>query len=116
MKKLCFVVSLITQDNDYQRQQAAAAQEAAARLGVEAQILFANSNAVDQSQQLLDAIHDREGVDGILVESAGRTSFPKIAEAVVASIAEAAAVYDVISPEKSLDMAAKKTKALYDYW
>jgi ribose transport system substrate-binding protein len=85
MKKLRFVVSLITQDNDYQRQQAAAAQEAAARLGVEVQILFANSNAVDQSQQLLDTIRDREGADGILVESAGRTSFPKIAEAVVAS-------------------------------
>ena len=85
MKKLCFVVSLITQDNDYQRQQAAAAQEAAARLGVEAQILFANSNAIDQSQQLLDAIHDRDGVDGILVEPAGRTAFPKVAEAAVAS-------------------------------
>ena len=34
MKELRFMVSLITQENDYQREQAAAAQEAAVRLGV----------------------------------------------------------------------------------
>ncbi len=32
MEKLRFVVSLITDDNDYQREQASAAQEAATRL------------------------------------------------------------------------------------
>ena len=35
MKRLRVVVSLVTQDNDYQLEQAASAQEAAARLGVE---------------------------------------------------------------------------------
>jgi hypothetical protein len=35
------VVSLITQENDYQREQAAAAQEAAVRLGVQVQTMFA---------------------------------------------------------------------------
>jgi ribose transport system substrate-binding protein len=84
MKTLRFVVSLITDDNDYQRAQASAAQEAATRLGVEVRILFANNNSIDQSQQLLDAIHARD-VDGIIVEPAGRTGFPKVAQAAVAS-------------------------------
>jgi ribose transport system substrate-binding protein len=85
MKRLRFVVSLITDENDYQRGQASAAQEAATRLGVDVRILFANNNSIDQSQQLLDAIHARDGVDGILVEPAGGTGFPKVAQAAVAS-------------------------------
>jgi ABC-type sugar transport system substrate-binding protein len=86
MKRLRFVVSLITDDNDYQRQQAAAAQEAATRLGVDLQTLFANNDAVHQSQQLLDVIQARGGgVDGIVVEPASRTAFPKIAQAALSS-------------------------------
>ncbi|MFZ0815075.1 MAG: substrate-binding domain-containing protein [Candidatus Sulfotelmatobacter sp.] len=86
MKKLRFVVSLITDDNDYQRQQASAAQESAARLGVDLQTLFARNDAIFQSQQLLDVIQDRNsGVDGILVEPASRTGFPKVAQAAVAA-------------------------------
>jgi ribose transport system substrate-binding protein len=85
LKQLRFVVSLITDDNDYQRQQAAAAQETATRLGVAVRTIFANRDAIDQSQQLLDVIHSRDGVDGILVEPAGRTGFPKVAQAAVAS-------------------------------
>lgn len=86
MKKLRFIVSLITDDNDYQRQQASVAQESAARLGVELQTLFARNDAIYQSQQLLDVIQDRNaGVDGILVEPASRTGFPKVAQAAVAS-------------------------------
>jgi ABC-type sugar transport system substrate-binding protein len=41
MKKLKFLVSLTTNDNDYQIEQAAAAEEAARRLGVEVQIIYA---------------------------------------------------------------------------
>ena len=85
MKRLCFVVSLITDENDYQRQQAAAAQEAATRLGIEVKILFAKNDSVYQSKQLLDVIHGRSGLDGILLEPAGRTAFPKIAAAAVAA-------------------------------
>ena len=85
LKQLRSVVSLITDDNDYQRQQAAAAQETATRLGVAVRTIFANCDAIDQSQQLLDVIHSRDGVDGILVEPAGRTGFPKVAQAAVAS-------------------------------
>ncbi len=84
MKTFRFVVSLITDDNDYQRQQATAAQHAASALGVELQTLFAGNDAIRQSQQLLDVIQARNaGVSGILVEPAGRTAFPKVARAAV---------------------------------
>jgi len=63
MKRLRFALSLITGDNDYQRRQASAAQEAAARLGVDIRIIFANNNVIDQSQQLIDAIHAVERVE-----------------------------------------------------
>jgi ribose transport system substrate-binding protein len=84
MKTLRFVVSLITDDNDYQRLQASAAQEAARHLGVDLQTLFAGNDAIHQSQQLLDVIQARAGgVEGILVEPTGRTAFPKVAQAAV---------------------------------
>ena len=68
MNKLRFVVSLITNDNDYQREQAAAALEAAVRLDVEVQTLFADNDAINQSQQLLKIIQTADaGVDAILV-------------------------------------------------
>ena len=86
MRKLRFVVSLITNENDYQRQQAASEQQAAGRLGIDLDILFAGNDAIQQSQQLLDVVQShRNEVDGILVEPAGRTAFPKIAQAAVAS-------------------------------
>jgi hypothetical protein len=51
MEKLCFLVSLTTQDNDFQLEQAAAAQAAAERLGVSVDILYADNDAIQQSQQ-----------------------------------------------------------------
>lgn len=84
MKKLRFVVSLITNDNDYQRQQASAAQQTAARMGVELETFFAGNDAIHQSDQLLDVIHARKSeLSGILIEPAGRTAFPKLAQAAV---------------------------------
>ena len=78
MKKLRVVVSLITDDNDYQREQAAAASEAAARLDVDVQILFADNDSINQSQQLLKIIQAAHtAVDAIL------TCFPKVAHAAV---------------------------------
>ena len=86
MKELRFVVSLITNDNDYQREQAAAAQEAATRLGVQVQTMFADNDAITQSQQILRIIQTpNAGVDAILVEPASRTGFPKVAQAAVAA-------------------------------
>jgi ABC-type sugar transport system substrate-binding protein len=72
--------------NNYQRQQASAAQEAASRLGVDLQILFSKNDGIHQSQQLLDVIQARDGsVSGILVEPASRTAFPKVAQAAVSA-------------------------------
>lgn len=60
MERLRFIVSLITDDNDYQRQQATAAQEAATRLGVDVETVFARNDPIHQSQQLLDIIQTRD--------------------------------------------------------
>lgn len=56
MKKLSFLVSLTNDDNDYQQEQAAAADKAARRLGVDLKIIHASNDAVTQSQQLLHYI------------------------------------------------------------
>ena len=55
MKKLRFLISLTTGDNDYQIEQAQSAEQAARNLGVEAQILYANNDAITQSTQILPA-------------------------------------------------------------
>jgi ABC-type sugar transport system substrate-binding protein len=56
MKKMSVLVSLTTKDNDYQQEQAAAAEQAARRLGIDVQIVFADNDAITQSQQLLKVI------------------------------------------------------------
>ena len=56
MKKLRFLISLRSKESGYQRMNAAAAQEAAIRLGIEVQVLFAGNDAIAQSEQLLKAI------------------------------------------------------------
>jgi len=85
MTKLRFLVSLITQDNDYQMEQAASAKAAAAELGVEAQILYANDDPITQSTQLLKALQAEPSLrpNGILVEPVGATSFPQVARTAV---------------------------------
>ena len=87
MKTFTFVLSLITQDNDYQIEQAASAEEAARRLGVQVRILFADSDAIQQSQQLLKIIQSNSEPlpDGILIESAGGTALPHVARAAAAA-------------------------------
>jgi len=83
MKKLKFVLSLTTDDNDYQIEQAVSAQEAARQLGFELEIVYAGNDAITQSQQLLDIIQSRSGVhpDGIVFEPAGATALPQVARA-----------------------------------
>jgi ribose transport system substrate-binding protein len=86
MKKLRVLVSLITTDNDYQVEQAKAAEDAAHRLGVEVQIVYAGSDAINQSQQLLAVIQSSGAhPDGILVEPIGGTAFPHAARAAVSA-------------------------------
>ena len=87
MKRLHVVVSLITQDNDYQVEQAAAAEEAASRLGVEVEILYADGDSIQQSQQILKFVQAESEArpDGIILEPVGGTGLPQVARAAVAA-------------------------------
>ena len=83
MNKLKIVVSLITDDNDYQLEQAASAQAAAQRLGASLEIVYAGNDAVHQTQQILKFIQEpSKRPDAILVEPVG-TGMPQIARAAV---------------------------------
>src|SRR6266446_3631954 len=55
MKKLRILVSLTTNDNDYQIEQAKSAEETSRRLNIEAHIVYAENDAINQSTQLLRA-------------------------------------------------------------
>ena len=79
MKRLNFLVSLTNNDNDYQQEQATAAEKTARRLGVDVKIIHANNDAVAQSQQLLHYVQDSMVTrpDAILFEPAGGTAFPQ---------------------------------------
>jgi ribose transport system substrate-binding protein len=83
MKRLSFLVSLTNNDNDYQQEQAAAAEKAGRRLGVDVKIIHANNEALAQSQQLLHYVQDSSVArpDAILFEPAGGTAFPQVARA-----------------------------------
>jgi ribose transport system substrate-binding protein len=87
MKRLTFVVSLTNNDNDYQQEQAAAAEKAARRLGVDVKIIHADNDALTQSQQLLHFVQDSSAVrpDAIMFEPAGGTAFPQVARAAAAA-------------------------------
>ena len=87
MKRLSFLVSLTNNDNDYQQEQATAAEKAARRLGIDVKIIHANNDAVAQSQQLLHYVQDSSVArpDAILFEPAGGTAFPQVARAAVAA-------------------------------
>lgn len=86
MDKLRFVVSLTTNDNDYQIEQAKAAEEAGRRLGVEVQIIYADNDSITQSTQLLKSIQSTEDhrPDAILFEPVGGTALPQVAKAAAA--------------------------------
>src|SRR5690242_19789261 len=87
MKKLRFLVSLTTNDNDYQIEQAADAEAAARRLGVEVQIVYAENDSITQSQQILNVIQSRSDSqpDGIVFEPVGGTALPQVARAAVSA-------------------------------
>src|SRR5713101_1944675 len=71
-----FVISLIMAENAYQQDQAAAAKEAAGRLGAQVQILYADNDAITQSQQLLNVIQSSSAdsrPDAIVCHPVGTT-------------------------------------------
>jgi ribose transport system substrate-binding protein len=87
MRKLKFLVSLTTNDNDYQIEQAADAEEAARRLGVDIQLTYADNDSITQSQQILNVIQSRSEAlpDGIIFEPVGGTALPQVARAATAA-------------------------------
>jgi len=87
MKQLSFLVSLITEENDFQREQAAAAEEAASRLGIRLQVVYAQSDGILQSQQLLKIVQTKSEprCDAIIFEGAGATPLPQVARAAVSA-------------------------------
>lgn len=82
---LNIAVCLITQNNDYQREQAAAADIAARQLGVNLQIVYGDGDSVTQSQLLLEMIQTASlRPDGIMCETAG-TGLRQVAQAAAAA-------------------------------
>jgi ribose transport system substrate-binding protein len=88
MDKLRILVSLITDRNDYQIEQAAAAKAAAVKCGAQVEITYSGNDAVQQTQQILSFIQEPgKRPDAILVEPVG-TGMVQVARAAVsASIA-----------------------------
>jgi ribose transport system substrate-binding protein len=87
MKRISLLVSLTNDDNDYQQEQAAAAEKTARRLGVDVKIIHANNDGLTQSQQLLHYVQDSYVArpDAIIFEPAGGTAFPQVARAAAAA-------------------------------
>jgi ribose transport system substrate-binding protein len=85
MKKLRFLVSLTTNDNDYQIEQARAAEQAARKLNVELQLLYADNDAINQSTQILKAVQaaPEDRPNAIVFEPVGGTALPQVARAAV---------------------------------
>jgi ribose transport system substrate-binding protein len=87
MGKLRFLVCLTTNDNDYQIEQALSAEKTAAKLGVEAQIVYADNDAISQSTQILKAVQSPPEMRpaGIVLEPVGGTALPQVARAAVSA-------------------------------
>lgn len=82
MKKLNFLVSLMTDDNDYQQEQAHDAEQAARRYGVDINIIYAQNDAITQSQQVLKVIQSQgPRPDAIIIEPLGSGALPQAARA-----------------------------------
>ena len=86
MAKIRILVSLTTNDNDYQIEQAQSAEQAASRLGVSAEIIYANNDAINQSTQILRAIQasPEDRPSAIVFEPVGGTALPQVARAAAA--------------------------------
>jgi ABC-type sugar transport system substrate-binding protein len=83
MPKMKILVSLITNNNDYQLEQAQDAERAARKFDLDAQVIFADNDAVNQSTQILKTVQvpaeDRPAA--IVMEPAGGTGLPQVARA-----------------------------------
>ncbi len=83
MKKLRFLISLHSCANDFQVAQAQCAEDTAGKLKIDAEIVYAEDDAVNQSTQLLKAIQSQKESrpDAIVLEPVGSTAMPQVARA-----------------------------------
>jgi len=83
MAKIRILVSLTTNDNDYQIEQAQSAEQEANKLGVTAEIIYADNDAINQSTQILRAIQaePEDRPSAIVFEPVGGTALPQVARA-----------------------------------
>jgi ABC-type sugar transport system substrate-binding protein len=73
---------LMTDDNDYQQEQAHDAEQAARRYGVDIDIIYAQNDAITQSQQVLKVIQSQgPRPDAIIIEPLGSGALPQAARA-----------------------------------
>jgi ABC-type sugar transport system substrate-binding protein len=86
-KKTRIVVALTTNDNDYQIEQAQSAEQAATRLGVTVEIIYADNDAINQSTQILKVVQasPEHRPDAIVFEPVGGTALPQVARAAAAA-------------------------------
>jgi ribose transport system substrate-binding protein len=77
------LLSLMTEENDFQLEQAASARRAAEGLPVDLQILFAGNDTITQSTQILRAIQGDAALrpDAVIFEPVGGTALPQVARA-----------------------------------
>jgi ribose transport system substrate-binding protein len=87
MKKLRFLIALTNDDNDYQMEQASAAEAAARAQGIDLEIVYAGNDGIKQSQQLLSCIQSKakQKTDAILFEPAGSSTHPQVVRAAAAA-------------------------------
>src|SRR5881628_2711180 len=87
MKKSRILLSLMTEENDYQLEQAASARRAAEGLPVELQILFAGNDTITQSTQILRAIQGNPTTrpDAVILEPVRGTALSQVARAACAA-------------------------------
>lgn len=86
MTKLRILVSLTTNDNDYQVEQANSAEQAARKHGIDLQLIYADNDAINQSTQILKAIQaadEKDRPNAIIFEPVGGTALPQVARAAV---------------------------------